>query len=164
MKVRLRGESNQMGNVVRQGTRLCALLVITLVAIACGRQEDTSSRGDVGDEEWPLHGRTFDEQRHSPLTLISDKNVPELGLAWTYDTGENRKHEATPIVAGGVMYLTAPWSIVHALDARTGKRVWTYDPLVPKEWGRYACCGVVNRGENIDSAFLRRIRFVVEFP
>ena len=42
-----------MGNVVRQGTRLCALLVITLVAIACGRQEDTSSRGDVGDEEWP---------------------------------------------------------------------------------------------------------------
>ena len=54
--------------------------------------------------------------------------------------------EATPIVADGVMYITGSWSKVSALDAKTGKELWTYDPKVPGERGRYACCDVVNRG------------------
>ena len=44
------------------------------------------------------------------------------------------------------MYATAPWSIVHAIDATTGKGLWQYDPEVPRQWGRWACCDVVNRG------------------
>ena len=69
-----------------------------------------------------------------------------LAPAWVYATGETRGHEATPLVADGVMYTTLPWSIVVALDAATGRELWRHDPAVPKAWGRNACCDVVNRG------------------
>jgi len=96
--------------------------------------------------EWPLHGRTPDEQRFSPLTQIDRASVSRLGLAWSYDTGARRGMEATPIVVDGVLYATASWSTVYALDAATGRTLWTYDPQVPKAKGRDACCDVVNRG------------------
>jgi quinohemoprotein ethanol dehydrogenase len=51
-----------------------------------------------------------------------------------------------PIVVNGVMYVSAPWSVVHAVDARTGKALWTYDPQVPREMAYKGCCDVVNRG------------------
>ena len=54
--------------------------------------------------------------------------------------------EATPIVDNGVMFVTNAWSIVHAIDARTGKELWFYDPDVPRIWSKKACCDVVNRG------------------
>ncbi len=56
---------------------------------------------------WLAHGRTYDEQRFSPLDQINDQNVGQLGLAWHYDTGRDRGHEATPIVVDGVMFVTA---------------------------------------------------------
>ena len=57
-----------------------------------------------------------------------------------------RGQEATPIVVDGVMYVTTSWSLVIALDAKTGTEIWRYDPKVPREWGPRACCDVVNRG------------------
>ena len=57
-----------------------------------------------------------------------------------------RALESTPIVDDGIMFLTSEWSIVYAIDAKTGEEVWYYDPDVPKDWGRKACCDVVNRG------------------
>ena len=95
---------------------------------------------------WLAHGRTYDEQRFSPLDQINTENVANLGLEWSYDTGNDRGHEATPIVADGRMYLTASWSVVHALDPVNGAVLWTYDPEVPRSVGRLACCDVVNRG------------------
>ncbi|MFN3231558.1 MAG: PQQ-dependent dehydrogenase, methanol/ethanol family [Alphaproteobacteria bacterium] len=95
---------------------------------------------------WMSHGRTYSEQRYSPLDTISTENATQLGLAWHMDLDEIRGIEATPIVVDGVMYTTSAWSVVHALDARTGEKLWTYDPEVPKDWGVYACCDVVNRG------------------
>ena len=65
---------------------------------------------------------------------------------WAYDLESTRGVEATPLVVDGVMYVTASWSVVHAIDARTGKRLWTYDPEVPREAGYKGCCDVVNRG------------------
>ncbi|MCH2099482.1 MAG: PQQ-binding-like beta-propeller repeat protein, partial [Pseudomonadales bacterium] len=96
--------------------------------------------------DWIAHGRTYDEQRHSPLTQISTENVSELGLAWYADLGTTRGLESTPIVVDGVMFNSGTWSTVFAHDARTGELIWKYDPEVPKEWGVYACCDVVNRG------------------
>jgi PQQ-dependent dehydrogenase (methanol/ethanol family) len=96
--------------------------------------------------DWIAHGRTYDEQRHSPLTAITPDNVGELGLAWYADLGTTRGLESTPIVVDGVMFNTGTWSTVFAHDARTGELLWKYDPEVPKEWGVYACCDVVNRG------------------
>ncbi len=96
--------------------------------------------------DWLTHGRTYDEQRHSPLTSIDADNVDGLGLAWYWDTGTTRGLQATPIVVEGVMFTTGSWSAVYAHDAVTGEHLWTYDPEVPREWGAYACCDVVNRG------------------
>ncbi len=96
--------------------------------------------------DWLSHGRTYGEQRYSPLDQIDESNVGELGLAWSYDLASDHGVEATPLVADGVMYVSAPWSIVHALDAATGERLWTFDPEVPRSHARKICCGFVNRG------------------
>ena len=96
--------------------------------------------------EWLSNGRTYSEQRFSPLNKIDTTNVGKLGVAWEYRTYSVRGLEATPIEADGVLYITKSWSIVTALDARTGKELWTFDPKVPGGTGRYACCDVVNRG------------------
>ena len=95
---------------------------------------------------WLAHGRTYEEQRFSPLTAINRDNVAELGLAWHRDMNTNRAQESTPIVVDGVMYFTSAWSRVYAMDAATGDELWSYDPQVPGEWARWACCDVVNRG------------------
>jgi len=95
---------------------------------------------------WLTHGRTYDEQRYSPLTQINAGNVSNLGLAWYYDLDSSRGQESTPIIVDGVMYVSTAWSMVKALDAKTGTLKWAFDPQVPKSWGVYACCDVVNRG------------------
>lgn len=95
---------------------------------------------------WLSHGLGYAETRFSPLREIDANNVKRLGLVWAYDLASTRGVEATPLVIDGVMYVTASWSIVHAIDARTGKRIWTYDPKVPREAGYRGCCDVVNRG------------------
>ena len=95
---------------------------------------------------WLAFGRTYEEQRHSPLTQINKDTVGQLGLAWYKDMNTNRALEATPIVVDDTMYFTSTWSRVYAVDARTGDTKWMYDPEVPGEWARRACCDVVNRG------------------
>jgi len=95
---------------------------------------------------WLAHGRTYSEQRFSPLDQINARNVAQLGLAWSYMTGTRRGLEATPIVVDGAMYVTGSWSVVYALDAATGRELWRHDPQVPRRTGRNACCDVVNRG------------------
>ena len=101
---------------------------------------------DDEPENWMSYGRTYNEQRFSPLNKVNTANVADLGLAWSYDLVTKRGIEATSLVVDGVMYTTSSWSIVHALDARTGKHLWTYDPEVPKEKSLHSCCDVVNRG------------------
>lgn len=96
--------------------------------------------------EWPSYGLDYAETRFSRLEQINAETVGKLGLAWTYDLKSRRGVEATPLVVDGVMYVTASWSVVHALDAATGDPLWTYDPQVPREWGVKGCCDVVNRG------------------
>lgn len=95
---------------------------------------------------WLTHGRTYAEQRFSPLTQIGTDTVGRLGLAWTYELGTNRGAQATPLVVDGVMYVTSAWSLVYALDAATGQERWVYDPKVDRAVGAKACCDVVNRG------------------
>ena len=95
---------------------------------------------------WMSHGRTYDEQRHSPLDQISRDNVSELGLAWQYKLDVDRATEVTPVVVDGVMYVTSAFSIVTALDPVTGEQLWKFDPEVDRAKGRDGCCDVPNRG------------------
>ncbi len=96
--------------------------------------------------DWPSHGLDYAETRFSRLRQIDAANVRDLGLVWTYNLESTRGVEATPLVVDGVMYVTASWSVVHAVDARTGKRLWTFDPKVDRSLGYRGCCDVVNRG------------------
>jgi len=95
---------------------------------------------------WMSYGRAYNEQHFSPLNQINDHNASQLGLAWYYDLDTKRGQEATSIVVDGVMYFTSAWSKVFALNADTGKLIWSYDPNVPGNWAVNACCDVVNRG------------------
>ena len=96
--------------------------------------------------DWPTIGLDYAETRFSKLNQINADNVKKLGLVWSYPLESSRGVEATPVVVDGIMYQTASWSVVHAIDARTGKRLWTFDPKVDREKGYKGCCDVVNRG------------------
>lgn len=127
-----------------------ALASSAFIAAGAGAQQALDAarivNADKEPQNWLSYGRTYDEQRFSTLTKINDSNVRNLGLAWYFDTNTMRGLEATPIVVDGVIYTTGSWSVVWAIDARTGKQLWMYDPQVPKSWGVKACCDVVNRG------------------
>jgi quinohemoprotein ethanol dehydrogenase len=96
--------------------------------------------------QWMMDGRNYTAQRYSPLKQINEQNVSQLGLAWYAELDTFRGVEATPLAIDGVIYNTSAWNITSAYEATTGKLRWTYDPKVPREWGRYACCEPVARG------------------
>ena len=101
---------------------------------------------DKNNTEWVTYGRTYDEQRFSPLTRSIKTTSRNLGLAWYFDLDTSRGQEATPVVIDGTMYVTSAWSKVFALDARSGKEKWRFDPQVAGAKAIDACCDVVNRG------------------
>ena len=102
--------------------------------------------GSPDGADWLSYGRTMDEQRFSPLTQVTDQNVNQLGLEWSSDLDTARGQEATPIVVDGIMYISTAWSMVKAYDAATGKKLWEYDPKVPRAKLVDVCCDAVNRG------------------
>ena len=144
------------------------LLIITTVFVLTGCAEQTNEpvksaqseppaitgsvteariiAADSEPQNWLSHGRTYDEQRFSPLEQINRDNVGLLGLAWETPAGSMRGLEATPVIVDGVMYTTSTWSRVMALNAKTGELLWEYDPKVQRSWAKKLCCDVVNRG------------------
>jgi len=125
---------------------LCSLFIIL---VGCGSND--SDESDVDYVDWPMHGLTNEEQRFSTLSDINEQTVSRLGLAWSLELGTTRGLEATPLVIDGVIYTTGAWSVVHAIDARSGKRLWTFDPQVPKSRARVLCCDAINRGVAYDN-------------
>ena len=141
------------------GKRMAALLgmvalgtlTVTVLAAPVGRGPGwiDQARLDAADtdlDNWLGYGRTYDEQRYSPLEQINAGNVGRLRLAWSAQLDTIRGQEATPIVVHGVMYTSTAWSKVMALDAASGRVLWTYDPNNIGSKGAHACCDVVNRG------------------
>ena len=114
------------------------------------RKVDDAALRNAGKtgEEWLTYGLTPGETRYSPLNQINTSNVSRLGLAWAYDVGPGGgTQESTPLVWNGTMYSITNWSITFAVDARTGKEKWRWDPEVNRAAVQpKVCCGVVNRG------------------
>lgn len=108
--------------------------------------ETSASSKALPDTEWRLHGNDIGEQRYSRLDQINHKTVNELGLAWSFDLPTVRGVEATPLMVNETLYATGSWSIVYALDPRTGEQKWSYDPKVDRSFLAKGCCGAVNRG------------------
>ena len=109
---------------------------------------------DKEPQNWLSHGRDYNEQRYSPLNKINKNTINKLELEWSVDMDTTRGLEATPIVDNGIMFVTSAWSIIYAIDAKTGKSLWVYDPEVPKIWSKKACCDVVNRGAAVWRGFV----------
>ncbi|TPD60259.1 PQQ-dependent dehydrogenase, methanol/ethanol family [Emcibacter nanhaiensis] len=134
--------------------RVCCLLGILAFGISSYAAEDLAGQVDQARLEqaetdvdnWLTYGRTWAEQRYSPLDQINSDNISNLSLAWAFELDTNRGQEATPIVVDGVMYFSTAWSKVVALDAATGRLLWQYDPEVDGAKAVHACCDVVNRG------------------
>ncbi len=102
----------------------------------------------ASDGDWLSYGLTPGETRYSPLKQIDASNVKRLGLVWSYEVGDGGgDQEATPLVWNNTIFGVTNWSIVFAVDARTGKEKWRWDPLVNRKSTQdKMCCGVVNRG------------------
>jgi quinohemoprotein ethanol dehydrogenase len=135
--------------MTRLHTYLFALLFVSTPLLAQPAANVNHTRmlsADTDGNNWMSWGRTYSEQRFSPLTDINDTNVKELGLAWFFDLDTFRGVEGTPIVVDGVMYTSSAWNLTYALNAVTGELLWEFDPQVPRAWGRYACCDAVSRG------------------
>ena len=94
--------------------------------------------------QWPSYGHDYSNQRFSPLKQINRGNVARLAPRWNFRSGINATFQATPIVVGGVMYLSLPFNHVVALDARDGHQLWRYEHK--RREGSIMCCGPANRG------------------
>ena len=130
----------------------CVAILASFCLAAPASAADVSAariiNADKEAHNWLSNGRTYSEQRFSPLKKINTANVEELGLAWSLDLKSRtaRGLEATPIVVDGVMYTSGAWSHVFAIDARNGKLLWEFDPQVPGAHAARGCCDVANRG------------------
>ena len=94
-------------------------------------------------DNWLLNGRTYSNQRFSPLKQITSKNVSKLQPVAIIQTGVVGSTEGNPIVANGIMYVTTAWDHVEAYDAASGKEMWSYNPHLGYT---QLCCGPENRG------------------
>ena len=136
---------------------LAGILMTTWIAIGQQtRRVDQNAMRNAGKvnntADWLMYGLNYQEQRYSLLNQITDANVSRLGLAWTYEIGVGGgNQEATPLVYDGILYSITNWSITFAVDVRTGKEVWRYDPKVDRAFQPKICCGIVNRGLGIYS-------------
>src|SRR5581483_6957131 len=108
------------------GTRLVAL-ALALTRLAGANPIDNDALNNTRDgANWPAYGRTFDETHYTPLSEVDTTTVSRLGLAWSLDLNVTNSI-TTPLAVDGVIYLGAGYSVIHAVDAVTGKLLWRYD-------------------------------------
>ncbi len=104
-------------------------LLLTVGAAGAETVVDDATLSDESDgRNWLGFGRTYSEKRFSPLTEINEKTVAGLGLQWFLDLPEDKTLVSTPLAVDGVLYFTGSYSKTRAVDARTGKILWEYDP------------------------------------
>jgi quinohemoprotein ethanol dehydrogenase len=125
------------------------IVLLSLAALLSGPVHaitDAARLSDTSDgKDWGANGRTFGEQHYSPLTEINDKNVDQLGLAWSVDLG-NGNAATNPLEVDGTVYLATGFGIVRAIDVASGKQLWLYDAKSPEQAGEALRAGWGIRG------------------
>jgi PQQ-dependent dehydrogenase (methanol/ethanol family) len=102
---------------------------------------------DTSGDNWLVKGGGFAQQQYSPLRAINDKNVAQLGVAWIAEMDDPMGLAAEPLVVDGVIYVSAPRSIVRAVNAVDGKILWTFDPHIRLDYSTVnSTIARVNRG------------------
>ena len=105
---------------------------------------DMLAKGSADPSRWLLYGGDYRNFRHSPIESLTPTSVKGLHVAWSMPTGTTGQFEASPVVYGGVMYVSTSYNRLMALDARTGELLWRYDVTLPSDMR--LCCGPPNRG------------------
>jgi alcohol dehydrogenase (cytochrome c) len=97
--------------------------------------------------EWLMYGRDYRNWRYSPLEEITPDNAVKLTPVWALSTGgEFAGLEATPLFHDGVLYFSADYARVFAVDARSGRVLWHYEPEYEEGLSTMLCCGPIHRG------------------
>src|SRR5262245_11353379 len=122
---------------------LCAA-TLTLSAQGLPVPYERLLKADQEPGNWLMYSNTYNSWRFSRLTQINTQNVKNLQVKWRWQGRHAEKFETTPLVVDGIMYLTRPENDVYALDAETGRALWTYHHQNPER--TFNCCGKVNRG------------------
>ena len=129
--------------------RASGLCVVALIfagnALAATTIDNAALNNDADGHNWAAYGRTFSETHYSPLAEITRETVPRLNLAWALDL-DVTNNLSTPLAVDGVIYVASGYSFVHAVDAKTGKLLWRYDPEVLKVVGNKLRTGWGIRG------------------
>ena len=132
---------------------LLASTIVTIVVADATRASDVDNARVLEEspsgENWFLKGGNFRGEHYSPLTQVSDDSIGDLGLAWATDLPTLDGISTTPIVIDGVIYLSGAYSIVFAVDAKSGEILWTHDPDVKRAFSEYpnlSWISRVNRG------------------
>lgn len=142
-------------SVHRRNGALAALMLLVLAFSGCRSgsappQAAAVDRdrllADADPGQWLAGGRDWRGTYYSPLEQINVGTAHRVGLAWDVALDTARGLEATPVVVDGVMYTSGNWGRVYALDARSGRALWSFVPDIDGQYGRNACCDVVNRG------------------
>ena len=108
---------------------ICCSLILTTTRAATTIDDNTLA-DDKDGHNWAGYGRTYNEQRFSPLAQINEQTIGKLALAWHMDLPNDRSLNGTPLVVDGVMYFPGSYNVVYAVAAATGKLLWTFDPKV----------------------------------
>lgn len=127
--------------------RAISILALPALYLSAQALPVTYERLIEADKEpgnWLMYSHTYNGWRYSPLSQITTENVKGLHVKWLFQGRHQEKFETTPLVVDGIMYLTRPENDVFALDAETGRVMWTYSHKNPER--TYNCCGRVNRG------------------
>src|SRR3954467_11776916 len=101
-----------------------SLFAFLIVAAVLGAQDHTT---------WRDYGGASDSAQYSALTQITPKNVNQLEVAWTYPTADGRKYFFNPLTVDGTMYVLAKNNSIVALNAATGKEIWTWTNPEPSK-------------------------------
>jgi quinohemoprotein ethanol dehydrogenase len=146
-----RGEGISMAHSICRRAALAASAALALAALATPgmAQRDGLTAGTGAN--WPGHGGAPDETGFSTLTQINRRNVNRLGLAWALDLEDRGQLQATPLAVDGLLYFTGFMGTIHAIDALTGKVLWTHDPEIWKRQDRMHFFPPVNRGPAYDN-------------
>ncbi|WAJ35863.1 methanol/ethanol family PQQ-dependent dehydrogenase [Pseudomonas sp. GOM7] len=126
-------------------TALCAAMLLPSAAALAVTDAEILKDATTTDQI-VTNGLGLQGQRYSPLSTLNDRNVKELRPVWTMSFGgeKQRGQQAQPMIKDGVMYVTASYSRVFAVDARTGRELWQYEARLPDDIR--PCCDVINRG------------------
>ena len=124
--------------------------------LAAGLSLSASPAGQApAAQEWPVYAADQDATHYSPLAEINRENVTQLKVAWEWRPAEDAIQEFgtrpgnfqnTPLMIDGVLYVSTPYNRVVALDAESGKELWSYDPKAYEDGQPPNGTGFVHRG------------------